>query len=397
MGEQAIPAFQDRAEAGSYDGIDDLAAIATASAGLVLAELVGQPDSGIATRAAWHVARLVMYPDVEEALSRVPFDIRDQATMDWVWEPFESGGKSNLGRLMGRVAHLLWSSDDAQIPAEPVIVDPRIGIPVSMIRAAQESRSVTPLTREVDAGMTRLWSLLEVVQRGSAERVPVEMARVLSEVQPNLYEAALHESGLPVTIQRLLSILPWRLRVLGLVALLKADESAEMLTESNWRELRHGPPKLGRLAVAAGIATLVLMPIVLTGGIRAMLSSLGVWRWGPSWLSWVIVPCFLAWAVLSFSSRRLPRSRVARIGLAIVLRLSLLGTAWFVAATLAKLIGWSPAAALVGTTVGIAFALDYLYRTRLRASRNPLRAMLALHRRGLSGADLDGTGSSVEA
>jgi hypothetical protein len=393
-GEQAIQVFRDRAQVGKLDAIDDLASIATASAGLKLAELLTQPTSEVATRAAWHLARLIMDPDIEEALSRSWSDVPDQGILTWLWEPFGTAGRSNFARLMGRVAFLLWHSKATQIPDELDIIDPRLGIPVSMIRAASEASWDKPLTSKNDEDLSHLWSTLEVIQQGSPDRRPTELANILSDVRPSLYESVLRETGAPGTVQRLLSLLPWRLRVFGLVALLKTGEPVMLLTESSWRRLRHGPPKLGWLAVAAGIAALVLLPIIVTGGIRAMLSSLGLWSWGPLWLSWVITPCFLAWAAFSFSSRWLPRSQVARRGLALVSRLSLLGTAWFVAATLALLVGWPLSATLVGTTLVVAFGLDYLYQRRLRASRNPLRAMLELYRHELRGADPAGSGSA---
>ena len=119
--------------------MDDIAAVATASAGLALAKLVSREDA-IAVHSAWRLATLIDNEEIEEELRLSDLDLsRSGGRYDWIWEPFEKG--EPLQSIMGRVAYLIDNCDADQIPDGFNNTDPRIALPIG-VRGAAMSRTL---------------------------------------------------------------------------------------------------------------------------------------------------------------------------------------------------------------------------------------------------------------
>lgn len=134
--------------------LDILLAIGTPAAARALEEMLWHGDQDRAAAAAWRLATLLPRRDVEEALASKPVAdfMRLPPRIDWVWSPFEESDElSALGLRAGRIAWLVNSSLKVDPSIGPRRIDPRIGIPLSVLNPPK-----LPAKMKVDGRMVEL-------------------------------------------------------------------------------------------------------------------------------------------------------------------------------------------------------------------------------------------------
>ncbi|MEV6830781.1 NACHT domain-containing protein [Amycolatopsis sp. NPDC051102] len=381
-GELAIPVLAERAAAGSLDAIDDIAAVGTASAGSALAELLWD-ESDVAVRAAWRLAALVNSPDVEDELAHVEVGNPPGERYDWVWAPFDPGGRGNLTKVMGRIGYLIDDRVAARMPADIGRVDPRLAMPIG-VRGASRQYDYTAL-----AGLD-----LEIVRAARSLGLPVgdrwgngEALQEIHKRDPaesrRLAQALFTRAGVGRGYRNLLDTLPTAVLVELATRLCAAGfDAGENQWQTSGEDLRN-PFVLEPVANAA-LAVLLGFPY-LVGAVRATGTAFGWWPWGAAWFGWgtlVMVAGFLlgfllVW-ILESAGRDILFSFLPTIACLI---LSLPGVVTLSVVTLAEWIGWplflSGALVMTAVTTG-------LFRekaTRLHAITNPFRELRRLDER----------------
>ena len=136
MGDIAVPQLEKHLDSTTLDDsshfqiINDLHAIGTPRASIVLASELSQTSLSAATQASWSLANLLRNPLVESELSKIELsdDFPTHEDYLYIWQPFDSDNK-NMQGLISRIAYLIDQSDSTNIP-EGTKIDPRIGIPL---------------------------------------------------------------------------------------------------------------------------------------------------------------------------------------------------------------------------------------------------------------------------
>ncbi|HEU5159262.1 MAG TPA: NACHT domain-containing protein [Streptosporangiaceae bacterium] len=139
MGELAVPALTERAHRGSLTAVDDLASIGTPAAVGSLVTLLA--DGTGATRTAWRLAELLGTREVTEAIRRTHARFPADQILDWVWTPFRQDDEDPLTSIVGRVAWLIQTSAEQDIPATRGSVDPRIALPLCAVEISARFRA----------------------------------------------------------------------------------------------------------------------------------------------------------------------------------------------------------------------------------------------------------------
>ena len=371
-GELALPVLAERARAGSIAAVDDIAAIATASAGVALAELLWD-DSAVAVRAAWRLAVLVDNPDVEDELSRAEAGSPAGEWYDWLWAPFAPGGY--LGEIMGRVGYLIDDRAGTRMPDDLGRVDPRLAMPIG-VRGA--SRQYDPVALAgLDLEVARVARSLGVEIRddtgndvvlGDIHRRDEGQARRLALL---LFERA----GVGAGYRKLLDNLPAAVLVRLVERLSRTYFRAD---ENEWRTVHEDPkaPIVLRPLVKLAFTVLVGIPYVV-GVVRASGSAFGWWPWTAPWIGWATCLAVLA-SVLGLLVLLSYDTGWAVVAFGTFVVLSLPGVLAFAVTTLADWVGGpaltSGSALLLVGTIGLVGLLGH----REREMANPFRELRSL-------------------
>jgi hypothetical protein len=146
LGDLAVPCLKTCAENQELPkvkgALNDLVKIGTPEAAQALVPLLWHPELEISGQTAWHLARLMMQPEIEVALTndcRLP-DNHSKEYHDWIWAPFTlaNNGNNPINVITGRIAYLLDKTPTDAIPQPIPSIDPRLMLPVCAITAASQ-------------------------------------------------------------------------------------------------------------------------------------------------------------------------------------------------------------------------------------------------------------------
>ncbi|MWK40469.1 NACHT domain-containing protein [Actinomadura sp. J1-007] len=311
MGEPAVEALSAAALDGALWAVDALAGVATPAAAQRLAGLLWHA-APTATRAAWRLAALLPYPDVEEALRgepglAAPADPPlgpENWWYPWIWAPFAGPDDGALPQIAGRIAYLIDGGRNGgplrplDVPADAGTIDTRVGLPVAGISASahrilfalvQHSR-LDPLAQDVLDEAHR--------QRPGLTRATGIGPRVLTTPEvlvtaPGAAVAALRAelfaiNDLPADDRRTIEALRWPVQATLLATILGVFEKPH-LDPGTWRTVRQAPRPsawlwwTARVGAAASVAL-----IALVGTFRAVATIAGTWPTGPLLASWAV-------------------------------------------------------------------------------------------------------------
>ncbi|WP_410627751.1 NACHT domain-containing protein [Amycolatopsis sp. cmx-8-4] len=391
-GELAIPVLAERARAGSLDAADDIAAVGTASAGLALAELLGD-DRGVAVRAAWHLAVLVNNPDIEEELYRTEPGTVPAPRYDWLWSPFNQDEPEAINQIMGRVGYLIDKFGAEAIPASLGRIDPRLAMPIGVrgatltfdgSRLEQLDSQIVKFARSPRPAVPDRRRIITLSDIGYAEQ-PDEARRDANLV----FEGA----GVPALYRNLLDTLP----VPVLIAIAGRLSGPGLRADTaHWETVNENPrePSIVRPLAWATLTTLVLGSY-LVGVARAAGTAFGWWQGGPLWLGWTTAIAAVA-AVLSFGTFILSSEfdRVERVVVAVspngdaddltmwattgCFVVSAPGAGVFSLSAFAGWLGYSMALSAVIAWTAVTVVLHWVRYRRQREIDNPFRELRKL-------------------
>ena len=384
-GELAIPVLAERAAAGSLDAVDDIAAVGTASAGLALAELLWD-ESDIAVRAAWRLAVLVNSPDVEDELLHADVGNPPGERYDWLWAPFDPGGRGTLTKIMGRVGSLIDDRAGAKMPADIGRVDPRLAMPIGVRGASRQYDSSALIGLDLEIARTaRSLGIPAGGRMGNQEAL-----REIHERDPaqsrRLAQVLFARVGVGSGYRGLLDTLPTAVLVRLAAELCESGFRAD---EDQWKASGEDPknPFVFEPVANTALSVLVGAPYLL-GAVRASGTAFGWWPWGAAWFGWgtlvMVAGVLLGFLLLSWTAGRAGRDEVVPAMLTIAfLILSLPGVLTLSVVTLVEWIGLPLLVAgvvvLTAVTVGLFRAMD----RRMRALTNPFRELRRLDERVL--------------
>lgn len=140
MGDLAVPALEQLAEAGDVTAVRELEIIGTPQAAEALTGLLFHVNNEISTGSAWGVASLLVQPTVEDALRRYQLKElqRFSPRLDYVWKPFSEPPGSSLPIIAGRVAFLLNNFPLQDGPQQPRKLDPRLVLPLCCVEGHRD-------------------------------------------------------------------------------------------------------------------------------------------------------------------------------------------------------------------------------------------------------------------
>ncbi len=171
MGDLAVEQFTSLANLGHVHVLDDLNQIATPKAARALMQLFWYQKGEISERAAWHLAALIMLPEIEESLHntdavlapsedlKVPEnrilsyskEFRNKLDLiDWIWKPFENQSSSRWQFMIGSIAYIVENTSRANSPQFTAKIDPRIVIPLLSIQMIDKIKLPKNLSDDAD-------------------------------------------------------------------------------------------------------------------------------------------------------------------------------------------------------------------------------------------------------
>jgi hypothetical protein len=132
LGNLAVPALTKPVQTGKVWAMDALVDIGTPQAALVLEHLLWK-DEPKAYHAAWRLAALLPLSGVEESVRSVNLtaEQRKAKQIEWVWEPFSDD--IALQAIAGRLAYLINTTPEFDLPPKDLLCDPRLTLPLCII------------------------------------------------------------------------------------------------------------------------------------------------------------------------------------------------------------------------------------------------------------------------
>jgi NACHT domain len=391
IGEMAVPTLTQRAEAGALSAVDALASIATPSAAIGLAGLLSD-QSRVARRSAWRLATLIRDPDTEDHLTEVAVsDLLRRERLDWVWAPFATSDSGELPVIMGRVAHLLETSDPSEVPKDLDEMDPRLALPLATIAIVQSgSYYAAKRGLEDDAAIGEWYrrhssikyhqqstyfigeDLKDASARNTPDSVITDLDILAHAVLNRLDPDGIHRT--------MLETLNPRLRI---AAVSKLIDSAHALNTATWNRINESYSEskfFPRFTWAWTIFTAALL--VVPGVVGAVLTVIGVWTWGPSWLAWIaLIGSGLSIASIVIFLGGSTSARVEDVLLLSAAVIALLSVAYFSVLTVvlfSAVVHWAISIAVMVAAIALTLFLQIRLARRNRARENPLRHLLGL-------------------
>ena len=405
MGELAIPVLTQGAQTANMQALDDLASIGTPAAAEALAGLLWL-DEGVAIRAAWWLAKLLVNPDVEEGLKYARIDIDNTAPRyDWIWQPFTKPGEQDgdLRAIVGRAGYLIESNPTASIPESTDEIDLRIVIPIvglTLGRKIQEEPMVVyemmKRYRELFRSLASLPLSIDRLSRDrnslprqyEVERYFTTQARSSepSEKDNQIYDVILTDLNIDNTCRTLMNRTRWPVRAQILAALF--TPRMEKVQRRDWLEVERNPHSADRLW---GLFTLICISV--TGGAVSFAvywqveTARGVSSFGPRWSSWVALACLASSLPVYLASAitwRVSRRRGGAIsGISIpaavsvfILMIVAIGDIAETSIVLISWVGWVIVAVAFLAVLCGSIGLGMLAARRSRRFGNPLRQCL---------------------
>lgn len=139
MGDIAIPALSSLVRENHSYAFLCLKQIATPNSVLSLLNLIWE-DSKTATNAAWILADLIRFPNLEEVMRRYPLSAGHKVFLagnEWVWRPFNEPSGSSLPVITARIVDLI-KKEDSFDPDEELEIDRRILLPLVVLYDGKE-------------------------------------------------------------------------------------------------------------------------------------------------------------------------------------------------------------------------------------------------------------------
>lgn len=171
MGNLAVPGLGNFAKQGQTWAMNLLVQIGTPAAALALLPMIWN-DEPTANQAAWRLAALLDLPGVEDALNAAQLTSEQNKAkqLDWVWAPFENGKAPTLRAIAGRLAYLLYSTQEHMVPVSSLVCSPRLALPICAIAFSQKNMSdrLGEITRNILAPFrdTSLEKTFEAYMKG---------------------------------------------------------------------------------------------------------------------------------------------------------------------------------------------------------------------------------------
>jgi hypothetical protein len=317
MGEPAVPALGSSARQGRLWAVEALAKVATPIAAQELAKLLWS-GAEISHRAAWRLAELLPYADIEEGLREFePPGLVPSLSLqyNWVWQPLANGATDSLAIVAGLVAGYIDTSPG--VPDDLGTIDSRIGIPIIGIKIAAGRRRFT--TIGVDSFAPLVAALCAEVGytpasgRRHVPEVLTSAAVLVKEPGPaakRLRDALFDANWISSSDRRAIGALRWPVQATMLGTILGKDRRPSVdrkLWLAAWQT-----PRSSRNLRRLTRMTLVVAALAVAGigGFRAAVILNGSWPWGPVAASWGIIAALLVGAAGWVISRRRTRDRI---------------------------------------------------------------------------------------
>ncbi|MCE7005901.1 NACHT domain-containing protein [Kibdelosporangium philippinense] len=294
MGELALPVLTARAAEGRRWAVDDLRVIGTPAAAKALAGLLWSGDAPVAKRAAWCLADLIRNPDVEQVL-RDTRSTGSQPTLEWVWKPFATDKDDPLVLIAGRIAHLVNTTGQKDIPPEMTVIDSRIGIPLAILWCDHDFKEAEPdpaARKSISKALNQVWP-----KRWSTGELGSDIASAFANAAAHPSDAALRLQSLVFTaaelnpvLERLLGMLRWPVRAMVITTVVSErfhDNAVRPITrQADWLTIRTRRRDTGRLWLSLRLAWGTFgAGLAVLGLLRAVLTLDGSLAFGPGWLS----------------------------------------------------------------------------------------------------------------
>jgi hypothetical protein len=313
MGDLAVPVLEPLLQSRDTEVLDDLLAIGTPLAATTLVPSLWDTNNDFAAMSAWRLASLLPKIGVEDAFRDYPLTPQQKKApfLDWIWAPFAETESSALPIIAGRIAFLLASANVQQAPKQRHVLDPRLVIPLLVIKNLSE------------AGLPKLKNSIALKEHQGKLR---EIRKTLEEPGLPVWLAAKHESSkagaktktenININIKTILGLLNpsprWRLLLNGLPSEARADlldrllllltsrfAGAENLmpTEADWRTvLRFTHPDSSKTwPHRASRSAPLLIPFLISA--HAIFSAATIIATAPKSLS-TSVPALTAIAII---------------------------------------------------------------------------------------------------
>lgn len=135
LGNLAVPALTEPAQKGQIWAMDTLVDIGTPQAALALQPLLWT-DEAEAYQSAWRLAALLSMPGVKEELqAQVTLSPEQRKTkqIEWIWDPFSTPDDIAIRGITARVAHLLHTTNENELPQGNLSCDTRLALPLCAI------------------------------------------------------------------------------------------------------------------------------------------------------------------------------------------------------------------------------------------------------------------------
>ncbi|MEM9274179.1 MAG: NACHT domain-containing protein [Cyanobacteria bacterium P01_F01_bin.143] len=137
MGDLAVPQMGTLADLGNPEFIQDLTKIATPVSANALVPFLWHHDESLRFNTALGLAELFTQNDIIETLQDFELTAQQKNNteyLDWIWQPFNDSLNESLSIIAGRIVYLLDKTQTESIPNPIPKLDPRLIIPLLLIR-----------------------------------------------------------------------------------------------------------------------------------------------------------------------------------------------------------------------------------------------------------------------
>lgn len=187
----------------------------------MLVQLLWHDNAIVSSTIAWYLGVLLKQPRIESRLrqfSLTPAQRKGPHNYMWVWAPFRDDQGSSLPCIAGRIAYLLANAPDAAIPKDQRSIDPRVIVPLYLIKSdthdscAIMGRRARELAKEVASSVPELEELTHVRNREEALKVFQRSPQHYEELKGQLIQVAVQSSKEPARWPYLFSSLSRRIQ-----------------------------------------------------------------------------------------------------------------------------------------------------------------------------------------